>query len=59
MSGFFDLIKFLLGVESDSDLILQGKCPNCEEEMDENDTYDGPDCYLCVNCRTGETDETL
>ena len=56
----FKLIKQLLSVEADSDLILAGKCPECEGDMDPNDTYDGPDCYLCAACRTGETDnETL
>lgn len=51
MSGFFDLIKFLLGVESDSDLILQGKCPECGAEMPEENDETDPLCFLCPDCR--------
>ena len=53
-------IRDLLRLEADSDMILEGKCPQCGADMDEEDTYDGPDCFLCANCREGDTtDEAL
>ena len=57
MSFFRKLIKNLLSIEADTDAILEGRCPECGEPMDEEDTYDGPDCFLCATCREGEHED--
>lgn len=49
--GFFSrLIKDLINLERDAQMIMDLKCPECGVEWEE-DGYDGDYCYLCPECR--------
>lgn len=50
MEFFSRLIKDLINLERDAQMIMEMKCPECGAEWEE-DGYDGDYCYLCPECR--------